>query len=87
MPEVDDPDPPTVSPTELLTAVTVPLIVATKVQSARALVSVVTVAWSWVTVASSWAMVEGVTCKFAWADCTVRSCAVIVDWSLATACW
>ena len=43
---LDDPDPLTVSPTELLTAVTVPLINAVSVVPARAFWSVVTVTWS-----------------------------------------
>jgi hypothetical protein len=43
---VDDPEPLTVSPTELLTEVTVPLISATSVVPARAFWSAVTVTWS-----------------------------------------
>ncbi len=58
---VDDPDPVTVSPTELLTAVTVPLISAVSVVPARAFLSAVTVTWSCETFASSWAIVADVT--------------------------
>ncbi|HZM55619.1 MAG TPA: hypothetical protein VFC03_11395 [Acidimicrobiales bacterium] len=58
---VDDPDPLTISPTELLTAVTVPLISAVSVVPARAFWSAVTVTWSCETVASSWAIVADVT--------------------------
>ena len=54
---VDDPEPPTVSPTELLTAVTVPLISAVRVVPARAFRSLATVTSSWETFAWSWAIV------------------------------
>ncbi len=86
-PEVLDPDPPTVWPTDPLTTVTVPLIEARRVVLASALVSAVTVTWSWATVASSCEIVADVTTMFAWFDWTVSCWAAMVDWSLATACW
>jgi hypothetical protein len=62
---VVDPDPLTVSPTELLTAVTVPLISAVSVVPARAFWSAVTVTWSCEAFASSWAIVAGVIWRLA----------------------
>ncbi len=82
-------DEPTVSPTEPLTAVTVPEIGARSLVAASACTSFETVIASCATCARSCATVDGSTAEliFAWAAATLCSCCATVERCELKVCW
>ncbi len=84
------PEPLTVWPTVLLTAVTVPETGAVRVVSLRVFWSWVTVAWAWVTAAWSWAREAGLTYCLAlidsWVEVTLLLADVRAVWADVTPC-